>query len=120
MSFFRKLFSSRAAEPAKDTGPADQLRAEIASLEAEMAESQRALADLEAKMRAAETRAMEAIRAGDQQAARASLLEQGAHAEKAGALADDLKVLRAILDECHDFINKMAADAPAPRDSSSS
>ena len=120
MSFFRKLFTSKAAEPPDDRTPADRLRAEIAGLETEMAESQRALADLEATMRAVETRAMEALRAGDDLAARAALREMKSPAEKAAALTDDLKVLRAILDECHDFLNTMSEDAAAQRKSSSS
>ena len=96
--------------PAKDTTRADHLRAEIANLEKEMAESQRALAELEATMRAVETRAMEAIRDGNDSAARAEFLELGSHGEKAAALNADLKVLRAILDECYDFLNKMSED----------
>jgi hypothetical protein len=55
---------------------------------------------------------MDAIRAGDDRAARASVVEQQAHAEKAAAVEADLKVLRAILDECYEFVNRMANPAP--------
>jgi len=112
MIFFRKSLFPSSAAPARDVTP-DRLRADIAELETELAESQRALADLEARAGAAQTRAMEAIRAGDDRTARASLLEQEWHAEKVAAVAADLKVLRAILDECYDFINKMSEDPRA-------
>ena len=46
---------------------------------------------------------MKAIRAGDDWTARASLLEQHALFEKAAALSADVKVLRAILDECREL-----------------
>jgi hypothetical protein len=103
MSFFRKSPRSDASAPAKRADPADQLRADISALDGEIADSQRALADFEKRTLAAEARAMEAIRIGDDHAARACLVEQQSHAEKAAGINADLKVLRAILTECNDF-----------------
>jgi len=114
MSIFRRLTFSRASVPVKNDAPADQLRVEMAALEKELGESQLALANLETKMRELQTRAIEAIRAGDDRAARAGFLEQQSLAENATALAADLRVLRAILDECYDFVNAMAK-GPPPR-----
>ena len=87
----------------KVTTPAERLREEISELEKEMAESKQALADLETRMRATEARAMDAIHAGADGAARACLLEQQAQVEKAAELAADMKVVRAILDEFYEF-----------------
>ena len=93
--------------------PPDQLRAEVSTLENELVASRRVLADLEARAAAAEARAMEAIQRNDDRAARTALLEQQAFAEKATVVAADLRVLRAILDECHEFENRLS-EFPSP------
>jgi ElaB/YqjD/DUF883 family membrane-anchored ribosome-binding protein len=109
MSLFRKSpFSRTSRSSDESSNAADQLRSEISALESEMRESMRALADVQATAAAAEARVMEAIRAGDDRAARASLLEQQAHTEKAAVIAADTHVLRAILDECYQFAGKAA------------
>jgi hypothetical protein len=89
--------------PEKLVRAPDELRAQVSTLETEMAASTRALADFEARAAAAEARAMEAIQMNDDGAARTALLEQRAFAEKATTAAADVSVLRAILDECRDF-----------------
>jgi hypothetical protein len=116
MRFFRKSPKAEPSAPAKHEDPADQLRADISALEEEIADSQRALADFEKRMLAAEARAMEAIRIGDDGTARACLLEQQSHAEKAGAITADLKILRAILDECSDFQSRLGGVSDSPRE----
>jgi hypothetical protein len=110
MSLFRKSPFSRTSRSSNDlSDAANQLRLEISALESEMRESMRALADAQATAAAAEARAMEAIRAGDDRAARASLLDLQVHAEKAAVIAADAHVLRAILDECYQFAGKSAS-----------
>ncbi len=107
MPFFRKSpLSSRLSEADSPPIPADQLRADMEALEADLAESQRNLAEVEERMRAAEARAIAAVHAGDDPVARTCLLEHEAYSEKAAAIAADVKVMRAILDECHEFINR--------------
>ena len=115
MSFFRKTTHPRASEsPEERARAADQFRTDIAALENDMAESTRALADLTKRAGVVEARAMTAIGAGDDRTARAFLLEYQAYAEKVAAIEADLKVLRAILDECHQFANTLS-DSSAPR-----
>jgi hypothetical protein len=97
----------RSTRPEEIAHTPDQLRAQVSTLETEMAASAQALADLEARAAAAEARAMEAIQVNDDHAARTALLEQQALAEKATAVAADLRVLRAILDECHEFEGRL-------------
>jgi len=103
MSFFRKPPASGNARPT-DADPTDKLRAEVSALEKELAESQQALVDVELSAQALEVRAIDAIRSGDDRAARTYLLELQGFAEKAAALKADLTVLRATLDECSDFL----------------
>jgi hypothetical protein len=79
-----------------------------------MADSLRALADIETRAADAEARAMKAIHSGDDRGARTALLEQDANAEKASAIRADLRVLRAILDECYEVAEKMSVSRPAP------
>ena len=115
MSFFRKSpISSTSCSSNELSNAADQLRREILALESELRESTLALADAQATAAAAETRAMGAIRAGDDRAARASLLEQQVYTERAAVIAADAGVLRAILDECYQFVGKAAGDSSAP------
>jgi hypothetical protein len=114
MSFFRKSrFSSTSRSSNELSDAANQLRLEVSALESELRESMRALADAQATAAAAEARAMKAIRAGDDRAARASLLDQQAHTEKAAVIAADAHVLRAILDECYQFAGKSASYSSA-------
>jgi phage shock protein A len=114
MSFFSNWRSSRASAPGNSSTPADQLHAEIAALETEMMESQRKLMDLEARSHDVETRAIEAIRSGDDWTARTVLREQHSLAEQAAQLTADLKVLRAILAECHEFVDARSNVSPPP------
>ncbi len=114
MSIFRRRPLATAAASDESASPADKLQAEISALEGEMAESIQALADVHARVAAAEVRAMEAIRAGDDRAARASLVGMQADAERAASIAADLKVLRAILDECREFAKAANASASRP------
>ena len=102
--------STSSAERAR---AAEQLRADMSALNQEMAESTQALADIEARAATAEGRAMKAIHASDDCAARVALLEQLSYVEKAATLAADLKVLRAILDECHRFASELSESAPS-------
>jgi phage shock protein A len=51
-----------------------------------------------------EQRAMDAIRACDDRAARAALVEMLPHAEDAAPLEADLTVLRAMADECRRWL----------------
>jgi phage shock protein A len=109
MKFLRKWRFSGAPVP-PDPTPTERLRSDIAALEAEIAEANRTLADLEVRMRAAEARAIEAVHVGNDHEARAYLRDHQSHAEKAAALGADVKVLRAILDECYEFADKMSVD----------
>lgn len=113
MPLFRKpSFLNKSSPMDKQADAAEQLRADIAALEKDMAESVRALKDLEARAAAAEARAMDAVRASDDRTARAAILESQEHAEKAAAIAADLEVLRAILDECYQFVSQVAGHSP--------
>jgi hypothetical protein len=104
----------RSRRPEELARTPDQLRAQVSTLETEVAASTRALADLAAGAAAAEARAMEAIQLSDDRAARTALLEHRAFAEKAAAVAADLSVLRAILDECHEFESRLS-ESRSPR-----
>ena len=86
---------------------AEELRTQIATLEAELADAERSLAALGPQMRAVEASAMNAIRSGKDYEARAFLIEQRSKIEDAAAIEADIKVLRAILDECYDFSRSM-------------
>jgi len=114
MSIFRRRpLASESASSNEFVSAADRLQAEMSALEGERTESTQLLANVQARVAAAEARAMKAIRAGDDHTARASLLAMHADAERAALIAADLKVLRAILDECREFAT--AANSPAPR-----
>ena len=91
-----------------------QLRAQVSAIESEVAASAQALADLEARAEAAEARVTAAIRMNDDRAVYIAALEQEALAEKAAAAAADLRVLLAILDECHEFESRLP-ESPSPR-----
>jgi hypothetical protein len=109
MIFFRKRTAPRASDsPEARAHATNQLRADVSALENELTESTRVLAEVESRAAAAEARAMKAIRAGDDRAARASLLELQTYVEKAAAVGADLKVLRCILDECYQFANTLS------------
>jgi len=84
--------------------PALILRAEIAGLEAGLEAAQRQITGIWDAAQTAEHSAMEAIDAGNDQLARAALREREGHAERAAALEADVTVLRALLDECRDFL----------------
>ena len=114
MSIFRRRPLATAASSDESATPADRLQAEISAIEGDMNESIQVLADVQARVAAAEVRAMEAIRAGDDRAARASLVAMQADAERAALIAADLKVLRAILDECREFAKAANASASRP------
>jgi len=114
MSIFRRRPLGTAAASDESASPADRLQAEISALEGDMNESIQVLADVQARVAAAEVRAMEAIRAGDDRAARASLVAMQADAERAALIAADLKVLRAILDECREFAKAANSSASRP------
>ena len=115
MSIFRRRpHASQSASSHESASPADKLQAEISALEGEMNESIQALEDVQARVAAAEVRAMEAIRAGDDRAARAALLATQADAERAASIAADLKVLRAILDECREFAKAATSSTTRP------
>jgi hypothetical protein len=108
MSFLRRLSLLRESRsPDEHAHPIDELHEQVSSLETEMAESARTLADLMDRAAEAERRAMDAIRSTDDRAARTALLEHQAFAERAAAVAADLKVLRAILDECYEFESRL-------------
>ena len=115
MSIFRRRpRASQSASSDESASPADRLQAEISALEGEMTESIQVLADVQARVAAAEVRAMEAVRAGDDRAARASLVAMQADAERAALIAADLKVLRAILDECREFAKAASSSTSRP------
>ncbi len=114
MSIFRRRPLATAASSDESATPADRLQAEISALEGDMNESIQVLDDVQARVAAAEVRAMEAIRAGDDRAARASLVAMQADAEQAALIAADLKVLRAILDECREFAKAANSSASRP------
>ena len=113
MRFFHKRTASRELSSAAAANPAEQLQADIKALEMELAESERRLADLDTKMRSPDARVLKAIRAGDNDRARVALLEQQEEQRDAPVLAADIKVLRAILDECYDFV-RTHTDGSAP------
>jgi phage shock protein A len=81
-----------------------QLRRELAGLEAEIVAVDGRLSEIRARQRVIQQRAMDAIRAGDDRAARAALIEMMPHAEDAAPLEADLTVLRAMADECRRWL----------------
>jgi len=81
-----------------------RLRRELAGLEAEIVGVEGRLSRIRARQRVIEQRAMDAIRAGDDRAARAALVEMLPHAEDAAPLEADLTVLRAMADECRRWL----------------
>jgi len=86
------------------------LRAQLAELENEIAAIEHRLDEVRAAQRAVEERAMTAIRAGDDAAAKRALMEMIPHAEAAVPLEADLKVVRAIADACRWFLQSAATD----------
>lgn len=112
MSFFRARFLRRGSRSTvEDARPADELRAQISALENELAESEHALADIESQAAAVEARAMDAIRSGDDRTARTALLAEQELTDKAAAIGADRRVLRAILEECHEFAGRWSDPA---------
>jgi hypothetical protein len=93
----------------KDATPAERLRAEMSVLDEDAARSERILTTLETQMRIVEMRAMDAIRSGNDQSAHVNLLEQRDLAEQADEIRADLKVVRAILDECNAVLRETAS-----------
>jgi phage shock protein A len=81
-----------------------RLRHELTGLEAEIVSVEGRLSEIRARRRVIEQRAMDAIRAGDDRAARAALVEMMPHAEDAAPLEADLTVLRAMADECRRWL----------------
>jgi phage shock protein A len=83
----------------------------MADLEQQLAVAERTLGDLLSSARSAEQSAMDAIRCGNDQAAREALVEQRTQAERAAAVESDIGVLRGIVDECRDFLAKLPESA---------
>lgn len=81
----------------------EDLREQRAALEAEIARLEREQTARWARNQPIEERAMEAIRAGDDRSAKMAL-EQLQAAEADSLLDADLTVLRALADECRDFL----------------
>lgn len=81
-----------------------RLRRELAGLETEIVGVEGRLSEIRARQHLIEQRAMDAIRAGDDRAARAALVEMMPHAEAAAPLEADLTVLRAMADECRRWL----------------
>ena len=107
MRFFRKSpFFGKPDVSAEPANAADDLRADISTLEGQIAEEMKVLEEMKARAATAEARAMNAIRAGNDHAARDALLEAQAVVERAAAVEADLKVMRAILDECYEFVRR--------------
>jgi phage shock protein A len=77
-----------------------ELRQQVQMLDDEIARVAHNLTDLRAQSQAAEDRAMTAVRAGDDRAAKAALMEQYERTERAAALETDLEGLRALASEC--------------------
>jgi phage shock protein A len=81
------------------------LRAELTELESEIVAIERRLSDVRAQQHTIEVRAIEAIYAGDDLAARSALWDATPHAEAAASLEADLKVARAMADACRWFLD---------------
>jgi phage shock protein A len=76
------------------------LRVQLAEIEREIARVEHVAAERKAAAGTWERRAMHAIAAGNDHAAKTALIEQSAHVEAAAAFEPDLTVLRAIAAEC--------------------
>ena len=112
MRFFRKPAVPAPTSAEQPISATDKLRADIAALERDMADSQRTLTDLEKRAAAAETRAMDAIRGGDDVTAKAHLVEHQQIINKAEAVQADIATWRAMLDEYEQFINDLGDSSP--------
>jgi hypothetical protein len=109
MTDFRKPAASSESRRAEERARSgEQLRVQMSALENETTELTQNLSNLRAFAAAAQDRAMQAIRGGDDCAAREFLMEQGGYLEKAVLIEADLKVLRAILDECYQFVAELS------------
>jgi phage shock protein A len=78
----------------------DTLRLQLDEIEQEIAHVELVAAEKKAAAGMWERRAMHAIAAGNDHAAKTALIEQSAHVEAAAAFEPDLTVLRAIAAEC--------------------
>lgn len=89
------------------------LRGQIADLEFELAITLGELRRLRTGAASFEQRAVDALRRCDEASARATLLDRDAFMSEADVLEADVRVLRALLGEFHDFLRQKApADAP--------
>lgn len=85
-----------------------QLSAHTDALETEIAAIERELADIRARDAFFQVRAMRAIAAGNDIAAKEALSEQMASLDTTEALQADLTVLRAMADECRRALSEFA------------
>ena len=108
------LSERRSRSPAKDASAPARLRAELDALEHDIAGIEQTLSEILARAETSEQRAMRAIKAGDDRAARQALTEQQTHAEETTSLEADLTVLRALAAECR-FALGMTDDSHAER-----
>jgi len=97
--------------------PADALREIARELEGELEVVQAELSKNERSAQTHEARAMAAIKRGDDQSARAALMEMNGCATEMGRLGADAHVLRSLLAEIHEFLTQHASsgdDRPGP------
>jgi phage shock protein A len=110
MRFFRK--SAAPAPTTNDVSAAAKLRADIDAIERDMADSKRTLTDLEKRAAVAESRAIDAIRAGDDASAKSHLVEHQEIMKKAEAVQADIETLRVMLDEFQQFVKDLPDSSP--------
>lgn len=96
-------FSSKRRNFAKE--PAGRLREIAREFENELARITAQRSILEKRAAEAEASAMKAVRADDDRAARAALLEQWASTTELAQLEADAHVLRSLLDEVREFLS---------------
>jgi phage shock protein A len=94
--------------PQRRSDPVAALREGVRVLEADIAAVEARLETERHRANAAETRAMNAIRATDDAAARQALLEQRRFAEACEELRADVDVLHAMLAECRSVLTQGA------------
>ncbi|HEX4685126.1 MAG TPA: hypothetical protein VH277_20580 [Gemmatimonadaceae bacterium] len=113
MHFGRRQVKTREAST---DGPGE-LRRQIAELEADLAAARGKRTHVRLTAAAAEQRAMNAIHAGNERAARDALMEQQSYAEEAAGLEADIRVVSALLAECYEFLGGLScSSAAADRD----
>jgi len=98
----------------RTTEAAGELRQQIRELETELVAATRKLADARSRSETIERRAMDAVRAGDDRVARDALVELQPHVEEAALIEADIKVLRALLSECDDFLRHSSGSTEPP------